>query len=241
MSFEDEIIVLKEVQYKDYDKILQCFSKKNGKIQVMARNARRANNENMSVAQIMNHSIVNIYLNKDMYILTNGSVINHFYELRNNFESYVYGNYILEILNHVLQENENYSKIFDMSVKILLMLVHHPDKMNYFIAAYEIKLISILGYKPELDSCSHCGGNEKAFLFSIEEGGIVCKKCTSQQLGLSVSLEDIVAIKSLIGTRFDDIKSLSHISNRALYIINAYFNHYVGKDNFKSLKLINNK
>ncbi|MDP1069185.1 DNA repair protein RecO C-terminal domain-containing protein, partial [Klebsiella pneumoniae] len=70
-----------------------------------------------------------------MYILTNGSVINHFYEMSNNFESYVYGNYILEILNHVLQENENYSKIFEMSVKILQMLEHHPDKMNYLIGA----------------------------------------------------------------------------------------------------------
>ncbi len=241
MSFQDEIIVLKEIHYKDYDKILQCFSKKNGKIQVMARNARRANNENMSVAQIMNHSLVNIYLNKDMYILTNGSVINHFYEMRNNFESYVYGNYILEILNHVLQENENYSKIFEMSVKILQMLEHHPDKMNYLIGAYEIKLISILGYKPELDSCSHCGGAEKAVLFSIDEGGIVCKKCTSMQPGLSIVPDDIVAIRRLIGIRFDDIKNLNHISNRALYIINAYFNHYIGKDNFKSLKLINNK
>jgi DNA repair protein RecO (recombination protein O) len=238
MSFQDEIIVLKEVQYKDYDKILQCFSKKNGKIQVMARNARRANNENMSIAQIMNHSQVNIYLNKDMYILTNGSVINHFYEMRNNFESYVYGSYVLEILNHVLQENENYSKVFDMSVKILQMLEKHPDKMDYFIAAYEIKLISILGYKPELDTCSHCGGNDQAFIFSIDGGGIVCNKCKTLESGLSVTPDDIAAIRNLIGSKFENITSLNKISSRALFIINAYFNHYIGKDNFKSLKLI---
>lgn len=238
MSFQDEIIVLKEVHYKDYDKILQCFSKKNGKIQVMARNSRRANNENMAIAQTMNHSMVNIYLNKDMYILSNGTVLNHFYELRNNFESYVYGNYILEILNHVLQENENYSKIFDMSVKILMMLEKHPEKIRDLIAAYEIKLISILGYRPELDSCSHCGSNEKSLLFSIEDGGIVCSKCARTQSGLRISHDDLTAIRSLIGCRFEDVGYLSHISQRALFIINAYFNHYIGNDNFKSLKLI---
>jgi DNA repair protein RecO (recombination protein O) len=238
MSIQDEIIVLKEINYKDYDKILHCFSRKFGKIQIMSRNTRRINNENASISLTFNHSKVNLYKNKDMYILNNGNLVNNFYNIKSRYEAFVYSNYTIEILNHILQENEANEKLFDMTIKLLKMFSEISDNHKELMAAYEIKVISILGFRPYLLDCVNCNNNNNISYFSVREGGAICNKCGSFIHGLiKIEKEDIKCIDYMINNKFEDIIDKS-IDVKVLYLIKEYFNYQVGKNDFKSLRLL---
>lgn len=239
MAAVDEIIILKEVKYKDNDKILHCFSKRRGKIQIMAKNSRKTNSRNLSLTQTLSHISVDLYKGKGMYSLSDGEVINSFYSLKNNYEGFVYSSYVLEILNHVLQENESYSKIFDMTVKLFTMLSESDENIEVLIAAYEFKLVSILGYKPWLDSCISCGMEDGKYAFSIFEGGLVCSKCREKERNyVYLNKVDIDCLKLLLMSKFENLGKVDICSKKILKLTGLYFRYHIGKNNFKSLKLL---
>jgi DNA repair protein RecO (recombination protein O) len=239
MSASNEIIILKEVKYKDNDKILHCFSRSMGKITIMAKNSRKTNSKNLSLTQTLSHISVELYKGKGMYSLSDGEVLNSFYSLKNDYDGFVYSSYIVEILNHVLQENENYSKVFDMTVKLFTMLSESAENIEVLIAAYEIKLVSILGFKPWLESCISCGREDGKYAFSIPEGGLVCGNCREKgQNYVYLNSGDIDCLKLLLLSRFDDMGKVDICSEKMLKLIGFYFRYHIGKNNFKSLKLL---
>jgi DNA repair protein RecO (recombination protein O) len=239
MAASEEIIILKEVKYKDNDKILHCFSRRRGKIQIMAKNSRKTNSRNLSLTQTLSHISVDLYKGKGMYSLSDGEVLNSFYSLKNNYDGFVYSSYVLEILNHVLQENENYSKLFDMTVKLFTLLSESVENIEVLIGAYEIKLVSLLGYKPWLESCISCGSKEGKFAFSISDGGLVCRCCRENGRNYVYLNEgEINCLKMLIKTKFDDMGKIDCCSKKILKLAGLYFRYHIGKNNFKSLKLL---
>jgi DNA repair protein RecO (recombination protein O) len=238
MSIRDEIIVLREIQYKDYDKILHCFSKKYGKIQIMAKRVRKSHSENSSVSLTFNHSGVNLIKNKDMYILLDGDVINNYYKIQNHYKSYVYGSYTLEILNHILQENESNIKLFEMTIKLFQMLSVESEGIESLMAAYEIKLISLMGFRPLMDRCISCDVRDELCYLSVEEGGVICKSCAKTMLNLiKFDANMLYELDFLIRHKFEDIIKIE-IHSKTIQFIHVYFMHHAGKDNFKSLKLL---
>lgn len=239
MSAGNKIIILKEVKYKDNDKILHCFSRSMGKITVIAKNSRKTNSKNLSLTQSMSYISADLYMGKGMYRLSDGEVINSFYGIKNNYDSFIYSSYVLEILNHILQENENYSKLFDMTVKLFNILTESVGNIETLISAYEIKLISILGYKPCLDSCISCSREEENYVFSIPEGGLVCKNCRERGRDyVYLDKGDINCMKIMLMSRLDDIVKGHACSKKVLKLVGLYFRYHIGKNNFKSLKLL---
>lgn len=239
MAIQDEIIVLREIKYKDNDKILQCFSKRHGKIQIMAKNCRKSSSQNLSITNAFNHSSVNIFRNKEMYILSSGELINSFFDIKEKFENFIYANYILEILNHILTEDDNYTKIFDMTIKCFTILSSDVKNINYLIAAYELKMISFLGYRPQLSNCLNCGDTKKTVFFSIIEGGVICEDCKYMVNNLKkLNEEDIIMISLFLTSTFEEVIQMKNIKDALLILINEYFKYHIGKNNFNSLKLL---
>ena len=47
-------------------------------------------------------------------------------------------------------------------------------------AAFEMRCASILGFSPDIHSCSKCHNTDGDFYLDVMNGNIVCKKCKSQ-------------------------------------------------------------
>ena len=65
--------------------------------------------------------------------------------------------------------------------------------------AFEVKLLSRLGYGPELDACVGCGEplRDNAAGFSVVQGGVVCEKCAKSQGAVPLSRGAGRAMKDL--------------------------------------------
>ena len=49
--------------------------------------------------------------------------------------------------------------------------------MDLIKCVFELKLLSALGYAPEIEGCILCGETENLVFFSPSEGGVVCRSC----------------------------------------------------------------
>jgi DNA repair protein RecO (recombination protein O) len=241
----DEILVLKEIDYKENDKILHALSKTKGKIQLISKGCRKTNSHLMNVSQIFAYARCTFNQSKDMYIITSAELIESFYNLRNNMESFVYGNYILELISYIAQENDIDPKIFDMTVKLLHHLSKSEKNFDVLISAYELKLVSMLGYKPDFKNCLSCSDTIKTEgRFSIEEGGFFCKNCTDSTndvkygSGINVSYHDILTMDKLLRTKFESIIAIENVNSKITGLIRRYLYYHIGKENFAALKLL---
>lgn len=245
MIIEDEILVLKEIRYNDNDKILHVLSKNNGKIQVLARGSRKNKSPFVNITQIMSYSRCQLYVGKDMYILNSGDLIDNFYNIRNNITAFLYGTYILELLNYISQENEVDGKAYDMTIRLFQILSLAEDdekKIENIISIYELKLISMLGYRPQIKECIICGeklNNKSQYFLNIKDGGIQCKDCVNINIGgYDISYKNIVLLNNILMSKLDDEDIINSINDNLNFLIKKYLFYHIGKSNFTTLKLL---
>ena len=235
MIVKDQIIILKEVEYKDYHKIIHGFSRNNGKINFIARNARKTRNKNISPLKLFSYVDVILYNGKGLPILNNSEIINNFYKINDDYNKYVYACYIAELLNNIVVEEPN-EKIFEMVLKFFTLIEEYKDISN-IVTGFELKLISILGFRPQLSFCVSC--HKKSYnSFSINEGGLICADCEKNDDYLTkINDSDIRILNKLIGFKFEEINDMNipiHIKR----IVRNYLMYHIDKYDFKSLKLL---
>ena len=78
-------------------------------------------------------------------------------------------------------------------------------RLDLVVAAYVFKLLSHMGYRPELDGCVLCGDPDPLF-FSAAAGGLVCASCATTEPG-SQAIEPGQAawLRALIGLTFKEL------------------------------------
>jgi DNA repair protein RecO (recombination protein O) len=234
----DEILILREISYKENDKILHALSKSNGKIQIISKGSKKTSSHLINASQIFAYSKSTLNVSRDMYILTSAQVLDNFYGLKNNMDAYYSASYILELISYVAQENQYDEKIFDMTVSVLSHLsksTHGDDKL---VAAYEIKLAAMLGYKPDFHHCLSCGSSLKGDgRFSIREGGVFCASCVNNGNGINVTYNEILTMDKILKSKFEDL-GLIEVPKHIMGLIRKFLFYYIGRDNFTTLKLL---
>lgn len=235
---EQEIIVLKEIPYKENDKILKALSRTKGNIQIMSRGCRKNNSQLLNSSQLFAYSRCILHKSKDMYILSSCELIDNFYSFRNNIDAFLYGSYILELISYVSQENDTDARIFDMTVSVIKFLSEEKKFFAKLVSAYEIKLASMLGYKPNLKTCINCCENiETDGKFSVQDGGVYCKKCVNYGSGINVTYSEIINLDRILKIKFEHIDSLD-INSKIADIIRKFLYYHIGKNNFTTLRLL---
>ena len=125
-----------------------------------------------------------------------------------------------------------------MTIKLFQMFLVASEGIESLMAAYEIKLVSLMGFRPLMDRCVTCDTREELCYLSIEEGGAICKSCgRAIQQVVSLDSDMLYQLDYLIRHKFEDILNIK-IHPKTIRFIHRYFMYHVGKDNFKSLKLL---
>lgn len=235
---QEEILILKEVNYKENDKILHALSRTRGKIQIISKGSKKPNSHLINASQIFAYSRCNLLPSKDMFILTYAELVDNFYNLKNNMDAYYNSCYIIELISYVAQENEYDSKVFDMTVSLLSHMCTYRNDFDKLTVAYELKLVSMLGYKPDFFHCLHCGSSiNNSSKFSIKDGGLFCSKCVNFGSGINVTYNEILTMENILKSKFENI-GLIDISKHIMNLIRKFLFYYIGKDNFATLKLL---
>ena len=234
----DEILVVKELNYKENDKILHVLSRAGGKIQLISKGSKKSNSHLINASQLFAYSKCSMTKSRDMYVITSAELIDNFYNLKNDMDAFYHGYYVLELVSFVAQENEVDYRIFDMTVSVLSYLSTMSKDFDKLTAAYELKLASMLGYKPDFKHCLSCGKDIKSeSQFSIKDGGLFCSECVNYGNGINVTYNEILTMERILKVKFENIGSIE-VNQKTLQIIRNFLFYYIGKDNFTTLKLL---
>jgi len=161
-------IVLREVTYKDSSKILTILTSSEGKLTVSAHGAHRKNSKLAAVTQLLVFSEMTLSQRKDRWTLSEAQSIEQFIGLRDDLKLLSLGAYIAELTEAVADEDSPNPELLPLCLNSLYALSEKLKTPEYVKPAFELRLMSISGFKPILTESK----NEYAHLTS-EEGTLM--------------------------------------------------------------------
>ncbi|OGP90347.1 MAG: DNA repair protein RecO [Deltaproteobacteria bacterium RBG_16_48_10] len=183
--FTTRAIVLHSFHYGESDKIVTFFTKDFGKLKGIAKGARRSKKRFQNALDLFSHLRLIFFDREGMGLVRaqGCDILNSFPRIREDLKKIVYGNYFLEMVNEMTGERETHPEAFDLLLSFLKNL-EGMESQEEQVRMFEIRILSLLGYRPNLKKCPLCKRDREdlketpAIFFSVERGTLLCGGCS---------------------------------------------------------------
>lgn len=142
--FTTEGIIIKRSNFGEADRILTVVTPFKGKIKIVAKGVRRITSRRGGNVELLNKVKLHIYQGQGMPILTEAESISTYPTIKNDLMLSSYGSHIMELAEKLFPEEQGTPAAYQLIASILGLLETNPRQI--FIRAFEIKLLSVLGY-----------------------------------------------------------------------------------------------
>lgn len=144
-SYKTEAIILKLKNIGEADKLITIFSKNHGKINLIAKGARRITSKKGPNLEIFNQVSILIHAGKSFDIITEAFLLNSFEELRKKLKLVGLAYIVCELVDKLTPERQESEKIYELICSTLLKL-SNPIKEKNLIVDFKKQILIELGY-----------------------------------------------------------------------------------------------
>ena len=176
MFYTTKGLILRETQYQDNDKLLDVLTGDMGRITVKARGVRRKNSPLRSGCQLLCYSELTLFEKNGFYTVNEAEPLEMFMGLRTDIELLALGSYFAQLLSCVSDQDQVSPELLSLGLNSLYALDQLKKPQVLVKAVFELRLMALAGYYPELSGCAACGEEGTRF-FCFQEGGLLCEDC----------------------------------------------------------------
>jgi DNA repair protein RecO (recombination protein O) len=171
-------LIVHRINLGETDRIVTLFTREQGKLSAVAKGARRPKTRFGGMTELFMVSRFLLATGKSLDIVTQCEITQSFSALRMDLNLLARATYFCELLDRLTPERDEVTapELFDLTVAALELLQRAPDAPDVAVHAYELHLLTAIGYEPELHSCVRCGLPIERFPvgFSPSLGGVLC-------------------------------------------------------------------
>lgn len=240
-SVHTKAIVLKKTKLSETDLIITFFTESGMQLRAVAKGARKPSSTFASRLEICSNVDVLLAKGKNLDIVREVKTLKAFPSIRSDIEKTTFALPVLELLEKTSIKDTQLDNLYDLAINFLQEIESSSESLSLksLCAAGLIKICSIIGFRPSLINCIVCGANTKEALknpsvpmrFSIEEGGVVCYKCSSKVNNQIHDARILNFCNSLIYEKFSDIKYLftnEDLCNQTILFIDKWLIFHLG-------------
>ncbi len=227
-------VVLSESNMGDFDKMLTILTPNFGKISCVAKGARRPRSALLAGSQIFCFGEYLMYKGTNTYHINSVEPIEVFYNIRTDLDKLNVAVHINKIVQEVTGENQNCFNIMQLLLNTLYVISETDKNLDLVLSIFKLRLLSILGFRPNVNECVNCKGKEDLIYFSLRDNGVKCKNCGKQdKSSITISESTYNAIKYTITAPPKKLFSFS-IKDESLeefkLVTKLYFNEKLEKE-----------
>ena len=239
-------IITRTLKWSDTSKIITLFSSEMGRIDLIAKGARKPRSNFQGILETLNlvEALISYSPKRELQILVKVSLEASFPGIRANLKKTGYALGIIELINIFILYDQKDPVFFDFLVHILSFIEgQNLEEIAFWY--FILKLTSYLGFKPEFCKCRECNktdlGTDKNFSFST--GSVVCRDCVSDQADYrKVPSVNLAFLAQLQGTHYRKIgqMKLPDIGSNqiTMFLLNYLKYHTDQKFTVNSLTLV---
>ena len=209
-NYQTEAIIIKKIKLGEADRILSLYTPHLGKMRAVAKGVRRPRSKMAGHLELLTHSQVSLARGRNLDTVTGSQTINSFLPLKSDLQLTSQALYAVELVDQFTADNvENYPLF-----QLLLETMHNLCQGNnneLVLRYFELHLLNLVGYRPQLQQCVSCRSPLKAITnsFSPSAGGVLCPSCRqSQILTYPLSVNALKVLRFLQSNNYDTCSKL---------------------------------
>ncbi|MHB0976278.1 MAG: DNA repair protein RecO [Candidatus Aquicultorales bacterium] len=228
--YKTDGIVLKTYKLGEADKIVTFLTGNHGKVRAVAKGVRKTKSKFGSRLEPFSHVDLLLYAGRsDLHTVAQAELITPFKEIREDFERVTFGSGMLDLAEKASVEGEADHTLFELLRKTLEALAGAERGHRSLLAAFDLKLMSVIGYRPKLSSCAICGIQPRVLgRFSNDRGGAVCEGCF-EATGVGAPIKPVVlsAMAVLLGTKLAEIAGERRYEDEVAAVVEEYVDYHL--------------
>lgn len=171
-------LIIKEQTIGESDRLVTLLSDEFGLVKAFVRRAKTYKSQNLSSTSLFVYGEFKLYKGKDAYVIDNASPIEVFFDLRSDIERLSLAQYFAQLTYFLGQEEQPSHDMLRLVLNALHLLCTGKKNTKLIKAAYEMRMLCLGGYMPDILACYRCGTYETdPMFFDVQEGCIYCKDC----------------------------------------------------------------
>jgi DNA repair protein RecO (recombination protein O) len=201
-------VVVRTRAFGESDKIVTFLTRDLGKIAGIAKGAQRSKRRFVNVLEPFTHVEVTLRLRSGSDLaFVNACVLRDApITIARDLVKFAYASYVLELTDRMVREREAGPETYEL-IRDAIALLEAGDAEPGVLRAFELHLLRLTGYEPELDRCRRCATAATAgttMYVHPARGGVLCARCRGEGRAYQASqpvLERLIAFQR---TRFTD-------------------------------------
>lgn len=217
--------------YREKDKLIHIFSVELGKITAILKGVSAPKSKLKFAGQPFCFAKFELTGSRDFYTVKGVELIDSFYDLTSDYDTYSLASSMLEISSIILRPNILGENMFLCLIKTLQNILYNNIKPKIAILKFYVSVLEMIGYALNFDCCDNCNlkfmGDIK---FNIETGTFRCIACSG---GVKINRRDFMSLKIVNNTdigRLETIKLTEESCDSCLKIL---INNFSNKLNIK--------
>lgn len=186
-SYKAEGVVLRTYDLGEADKILVLYTKTEGKLSCVAKGARKPKGRFAPAAQVFGHNEYLLHRGRSLDVVSQYQSLRSHKHIRDDLDRYAYASLAVEMVNETTQDRDGSPEVYELLLWIL-DIIDCGRNIETAIVVFQMRLMEILGYRPELSRCALCGEHISCgHGFSSAAGGVVCEACAPDAAGTATA------------------------------------------------------
>ena len=193
-----EAVVLRHINWGEADRLLWLFSREMGKVRAVAKGVRKPRSRKAGHVEPFTRVSLQLARGRDMLLVTQAEAMDAYLPLHEDLLRMGYASYVVELLDRFTYEEGENRPLYRLLTDTLERIgkeagpapgpgqtVASPEaasqgsRLALAVRYYEIRLLDLLGFRPQLFECAVCGNEILAEdqYFSAALGGVLCPNC----------------------------------------------------------------
>ena len=209
-SYRAQGVVLRHMEYGEADRILSFYTLEYGKVQAIAKGIRKMRSRKAGHLEPFSRVELMLARGRNLDVISQAEAQSTYEHLRADLKLIAYAAYVVELLDRFTYEEGENRPLYNLLVNTLARLdAGSPPQTT--VHYYEVQLMDLLGFKPQLQVCVACGEKIKPEnqFFSAKLGGVLCPQSLSADPGAwKVSLGALKYWRHLQRSSWNKVKNL---------------------------------
>lgn len=226
----------------EQDKFIDILTKESGVLEVSVKGGRKLNGKKGSSTQLFAYSRFCFDQRGEKLSLNSAEPIHIFYGLRSSLSRLSLAAYFADVIRFCINPEAQSADVLRLFLNTLHFLENGKRSEEQLKAIFELRLMSEIGYMPDIIMCRGCGVFEpEELFFSISDGGFYCSECFAGNNDTDyykIKLPVLDAVRHIVLTDFNRLYNF-RVSDNSLSVLSQLTEAYMQahlEHSFKTLE-----
>ncbi len=195
--YKTQAVVLRRYDFGEAGRQLVVFTPNLGKLSMIAKGVKRVTSKLAGHLEPLTLSTIVAARGRNLDTVTQADTVESFAHARTDPDRVYYGLLVIELLDKLTLEGEANRALWDLLIQTLRRIDGDDDPWTA-AAYFQVRLLVLSGYKPELGRCVECEGalDARNLHFSPTLGGTLCPNCrTADTAAFAVSANAVKLLR----------------------------------------------